>query len=434
IQLSMPSGTLITADDTWTGTFILPTVQSNSVVGDVSDTGYTATVSGVIEVGYGDVKFTLSSAARLLIPGMGGQDAGYYRDNAFTKITTACSADVQATVDSQLAAGGDCKIDVDGDLVIWTKHFTKFFTYSQTLNVVASTPRSGGGGSANQVTAPAVATVLINNGAASTNNRSITLSLNSPDSIMMAITEVSDGDDASYEPYQKTKTFTLSAGNGLKTVYVKFRTSAGGTVIASDSITLTGSINVPSVPVDSSTIYPAPAETLPVVASFVFKKNLSLGSVNTDVKQLQMALKDLGFFTYPRFTTTFGPVTRDAVKAFQKANGITPVNGMFGPLTRAAMNKLAGGSVQAVAPAATPTPVVFTKFIFKKNLAPGNINTDVKQLQMVLKDLGFFTYPRFTTTFGPVTRDAVKAFQKANGITPVNGYAGPLTRAVLNSL
>ena len=31
-----------------------------------------------------------------------------------------------------MAAGAECKIDAGSDLVIWTKHFTTFVTYTQT--------------------------------------------------------------------------------------------------------------------------------------------------------------------------------------------------------------------------------------------------------------------------------------------------------------
>jgi hypothetical protein len=39
-----------------------------------------------------------------------------------------------------------------------------------------------------------------------------------------------------------------------------------------------------------------------------------------------------------------------------------------------------------------------------------------------------------TLRFGPATFAAAKKFQRANGITPVSGYVGPLTRAALNTI
>ena len=45
-----------------------------------------------------------------------------------------------------MVADGDCKIDVGSDLVIWTKHFTSFATYTQSSTLSSSSGGSGGGG------------------------------------------------------------------------------------------------------------------------------------------------------------------------------------------------------------------------------------------------------------------------------------------------
>lgn len=139
VQVSIPAGTKITADDTWDGTLVLPTIKDNSSVTVTADSGKTATVNGVVEIGFGDVALTLDRGARILIPGKAGKDAGYYRDGTFTKITATCAGDSQSVGDL-LGTGADCKIDAGSDLVIWTKHFTKFTTYTQTSQ------SSGGGG------------------------------------------------------------------------------------------------------------------------------------------------------------------------------------------------------------------------------------------------------------------------------------------------
>ena len=143
VELDMPIGTEITASGSWNGILTLPTVQSNSSITNAADSGYTATVSGVVEVGFGDVSLNLSKAARILIPGMAGKLAGYSRGGVFIKITSTCSDDTQSTNDL-LASNSECKIDAGRDLVIWTKHFTKFAAYTQTQN---NNNNNNGGGS-----------------------------------------------------------------------------------------------------------------------------------------------------------------------------------------------------------------------------------------------------------------------------------------------
>ena len=254
-----------------------------------------------------------------------------------------------------------------------------------------------------------------------TSDRNVTLYFNSPEAKQVAISESADFKDASYVTYQKTMKWKLSAGDGFKMLYARLRTAAGGTKIVRSTIILQGS--------DIESVAPVSAPSV----QFVFKKNLSYGTVSNDVKQLQMVLKDLGYYTFSQFTTKFGVSTRDAVKAFQKANNINPVNGMVGPLTRTALNSLTSISAGTKIIPAT-VPVETTKFVFKKKLSFGNVSNDVKQLQIVLKERGFFTYPQFTTRFGAVTRDAVKAFQKANDILPINGVVSSKTIEALNNL
>ena len=146
IGMQIPSSTVISAPVGWTGIINAPTIKSNSSVTATADSGKTSTVAAVVEVGYDDVKLVLSNAARLVLAGQAGKDAGYSRANSFTKITATCSADTQIAGDA-LPAEGECKIDVGADLVIWTKHFTSFITYTQaTIPPVSPPPSSGGGG------------------------------------------------------------------------------------------------------------------------------------------------------------------------------------------------------------------------------------------------------------------------------------------------
>ncbi len=79
---------------------------------------------------------------------------------------------------------------------------------------------------------------------------------------------------------------------------------------------------------------------------FVFNKNLEMGSVGEDVKQLQKYLNSEDFIvaasgagSVGNETTRFGAATQSALIRFQKANKIFPASGYFGPLTRKFINE-----------------------------------------------------------------------------------------------
>lgn len=69
-------------------------------------------------------------------------------------------------------------------------------------------------------------------------------------------------------------------------------------------------------------------------ASFVFTRDLSLGTRNSDVSALQQFLIDGKFLTISAPTGYFGPATRAAVSKWQTSVGINPPVGFFGRLSR----------------------------------------------------------------------------------------------------
>ena len=71
---------------------------------------------------------------------------------------------------------------------------------------------------------------------------------------------------------------------------------------------------------------------------YQFNRNLMKGSRGADVTALQDFLTATGFYTHGVSTGYYGGVTKAAVKAYQRAKGISPVSGFFGPLTRASVN------------------------------------------------------------------------------------------------
>jgi len=157
-------------------------------------------------------------------------------------------------------------------------------------------------------------------------------------------------------------------------------------------------------------------------SSSIFISNITYGDFGSSVTQLQQKLRELGFFTYPENTGYFSTITEEAVRAFQKANGIETV-GIVGPKTRAALN--------------TPLLAEVTTSLsisrFSRYLVTGTYGEEVIQLQKVLRSFDYFKYPQNTGYFGLITSNAVRDFQRDRGIEPV-GVVGPKTRAALNSL
>jgi hypothetical protein len=141
VSVTIPAGTQITAPANWDNIIKLPEIQSNSSVSLAI-----GTVSTVIEVGSPDVTLTFDKGVRLLIPNQAGKAAGYVKGSVFTPITETISADTQAAADREIVAEGDAKIDVGSDQVIWTKHFTRFASYTPVPLAPTPTPTSGSGG------------------------------------------------------------------------------------------------------------------------------------------------------------------------------------------------------------------------------------------------------------------------------------------------
>ena len=70
---------------------------------------------------------------------------------------------------------------------------------------------------------------------------------------------------------------------------------------------------------------------------YIFKGALSFGSKGTVVSELQKRLKAEGFFSGP-INGVFGPLTKASVIKYQGAHGISKL-GIVGPATRASLNK-----------------------------------------------------------------------------------------------
>lgn len=199
---------------------------------------------------------------------------------------------------------------------------------------------------------------------------------------------------------------------------------------------LTGEVRQFSTPCDVPTgwIIINPAFAPVPLAIQPIDRPLYIGLQDPQVVRLQDFLKAKGFFPSTQESTGyFGPLTMKAVQDYQRSKGIEAL-GNVGPQTRAAIAAELG---VVVGTPTTPTAGAFTRSLYR-----GSKGADVTYLQLLLKKLGYFPFAEPTTTyFGPLTENAVKAFQKANGIVSSGnpsstgyGLAGVRTRAKIIEL
>ena len=159
--------------------------------------------------------FTITSADRLLVA---------TGETQFGVITTTCSTALLSKMIITAPAGSAQTITV-------------------TPSGSACSPGSsgGGGGVVTDITPPSGTSVSINSGVASTSSLSATLALTAIDATQMLISNDVGFAGASWEAYATSKSWTLTSGDGVKTVYAKFRdTALNMSVAVSDTITASG--------------------------------------------------------------------------------------------------------------------------------------------------------------------------------------------------
>ncbi len=143
------SDTNIMGINGWDGNLILPTVTDNYDIGDEGTSEITITL-GLDE----NKTLLFSKAVKIIIGGMAGKKAGYVLDGNLYGIYE-CDENQLLDPDTYLQDlnsenydknhTGDCYTSEDGDLVIWTKHFTDFTAYTPATSGGGGTGGGGGG-------------------------------------------------------------------------------------------------------------------------------------------------------------------------------------------------------------------------------------------------------------------------------------------------
>lgn len=134
-----------------------------------------------------------------------------------------------------------------------------------------------------------------------------------------------------------------------------------------------------------------------------------IGSNGADVSSSQRCLKKLGYFNGP-VSGKFASLTQNAVIKFQQANRI-PADGVVGASTQRALQQACQSRTSSRNTSSGQYPV----------LSQGKTGAAVTRLQQRLRQLGYLN-ANPTGNFGPMTRDAVIAFQR-NYRLPVDGIA-----------
>lgn len=148
VTVEIPSNTTITGSSTWDGELTNGTDAILPAGTNIAGLGQIVQNINTIELGSVDNHLQFSNPVKVTFSGAAGKFIGFMNGNTFSPITTDCGSDLaNPTLSSTF---GECKTTVGNDLVVFTKHFTKFVTYNSSAivitaptNVVAKIVQSG---------------------------------------------------------------------------------------------------------------------------------------------------------------------------------------------------------------------------------------------------------------------------------------------------
>ncbi len=186
-----------------------------------------------------------------------------------------------------------------------------------------------------------------------------------------------------------------------------------------------------------------------------FRRDLVRSDVGEEVRRLQAELASLGFLRIEP-TGYFGELTEHAIFKFQQKLGLIKASGdvgagVFGPATRERLNAIFEERLEqmsyialnreerALNEGTTELAMADEEGPFARDVAVGDRGPDIKELQQLLRKLGFFKGLFITEFYGEQTKTAVQAFQVANKLIFSEqdegaGVLTPSTRALLNAL
>ncbi|MCX6754725.1 MAG: S8 family serine peptidase, partial [Candidatus Nomurabacteria bacterium] len=431
INVAIPAGVTVTSSvSNWDGEIITP-ITTTANIPVVS--GVTKIPSITVELGVSNIRLYFDKAVRILFPDESGKRAGYTVDNGstFTEITSICSSDNQSAGDA-LPVESDCLINSGSDLVIWTKHFSTFSTYTQTINPVSSGGGGGGGGGGGSSFTPVISTKAVRYLYKNQFNKKIEY-INPTNNISTEINSICQSDSQTVNDLLLLDTECKINSSGDLIVWARY-SNKNILNIKISSNTIVDSINK-----DEGIIY------YPItIPSYTFTNILSLGSKGNETKELQKFLINKGYLKGVA-DGIFGKGTQSAVKIFQSVNNLK-IDGVISGDDILVLNKkditpnpiidksdsgCSPGDVFNKITGAVCTTVVIEPVKNKRTLKLGMTGNDVKELQIRLKSKGYFTGIT-SGVFGKITLVAVKKFQ-SDQLFKADGIAGPKTMLALGN-
>ncbi len=161
-----------------------------------------------------------------------------------------------------------------------------------------------------------------------------------------------------------------------------------------------------------------------------FDREMGLGDKNSAIKELQSFLAlDKQVYSGPS-TGYFGPATQKGVRNFQEKAGLL-ANGRIDLATATVLCQiyLSYKSSEPIN-ANNDLEASSSCFVTSEYLELGDSSDEVLKLQKWLADGGFYPERKFTGYYGGLTAQAVKRFQKSQGVIQT-GIVGPKTKAIM---
>lgn len=144
--------------------------------------------------------------------------------------------------------------------------------------------------------APIISAFSINNGAAVTTTRQVTLNITCEDAAAMkiwGIDGVANEAAASWETFSTTKQVTLPTGDGTKTVYIKVRDAVYNESAASND-TITLSTALPTINITGPDVSVISEQSGKNVATFSFTSNVALKAWKVKLVPSNASAQDAG--------------------------------------------------------------------------------------------------------------------------------------------